>query len=54
MDKKVILDNDKIRIFAATAAFQNNDEVIPLQPLYDDFKDNKPFTLYVLYQFWEI
>jgi alpha-mannosidase len=37
--------NDKIKIFAATAAIQGNDEIIPLQPLYDDFMNNKPFML---------
>lgn len=38
-------DNDKIKIFAITAANKTADYVVPLQPLYDDFKDNKPATL---------
>jgi alpha-mannosidase len=34
--------NDKIKIFAITAANNQRDEITPLQLLYDDFKDNKP------------
>ena len=37
--------NDKIKIFAITVANNPNDEVTPLQPLYDDFKNNKPVQL---------
>ncbi|MCX6334131.1 MAG: glycosyl hydrolase-related protein [Bacteroidia bacterium] len=40
-------DNDKIRIFAITAANNTNEDITPLQPLYDDFKDNKPVQLRV-------
>jgi alpha-mannosidase len=38
-------ENQNIRIFAATVAESVNDAVKLLQPLYDDFKDNKPFSL---------
>ena len=34
--------NSKIIIFAITLANEYKDEITPLQPLYDDFKDNKP------------
>ena len=37
--------SQNIKIFAATVAMAVNDEVKLLQPLYDDFKDNKPFVL---------
>ncbi len=37
--------NDKIKIFAMTAAYRLFDEAIPLQPLYDDFKNDKPLKL---------
>ncbi|MCJ7450112.1 MAG: alpha-mannosidase [Bacteroidales bacterium] len=37
--------NQNIKIFAATVAESVNDDVKMLQPLYDDFKDNKPFSL---------
>jgi len=40
-------DNDKIRVFAITAANNPNDRATPLQPLYDDFRDNKTFLLRV-------
>lgn len=40
-------DNDKIKIFAITAAQKINEDVIPLQPLYDDFRDNTPVYLRV-------
>jgi alpha-mannosidase len=40
-------DNDKIKIFAITAAKIVNEDVTPLQLLYDDFKDNKPVQLRV-------
>jgi alpha-mannosidase len=39
--------NDKIKIFAITVANNTNDEATPLQPLYDDFKNNKPVQLRV-------
>ncbi len=38
-------DNEKIKIFAITVASKSNEDVTPLQPLYDDFKDNKHITL---------
>jgi alpha-mannosidase len=38
-------NNDKIKIFAITVANNANDDVTPLQPLYDDFKNNKPVVL---------
>lgn len=34
--------NSKIKIFAITAANELKDEIVPLQALYDDFKDSKP------------
>ena len=40
-------DNEKIKIFAITVANNLNDDVTPLQLLYDDFKDNKPVELRV-------
>ncbi|HEY5511926.1 MAG TPA: glycoside hydrolase family 38 C-terminal domain-containing protein [Prolixibacteraceae bacterium] len=38
-------NNGKIRIFAVTVAKNANEDVLPLQPLYDDFKDAKPAVL---------
>jgi alpha-mannosidase len=38
-------NNDNIKIFAITVANNTNEDVTPLQPLYDDFKDNKPAQL---------
>ena len=38
-------NNDKIRIFAVSVAKNANEDVLPLQPLYDDFKDAKPALL---------
>ncbi|MEI6137933.1 MAG: glycoside hydrolase family 38 C-terminal domain-containing protein [Mariniphaga sp.] len=40
-------NNEKIRIFAITVAKKTNDDIQPLQPLYDDFKDSKPVELRV-------
>ncbi len=37
--------NNKIKIFAITVANNGNDDIMPLQPLYDDFKNDKPFEL---------
>jgi alpha-mannosidase len=37
--------NQKIKIIAITVAKNSNDDGIPLQPLYDDFRDNKPLKL---------
>jgi alpha-mannosidase len=37
--------NSKIKIFAVTVAENVNDNILPLQPLYDDFKDSKPVQL---------
>jgi alpha-mannosidase len=37
--------NNKIKIFAVTVANNSNDNIIPLQLLYDDFKNNKPVQL---------
>ena len=39
--------NDKIKVFAITVAKNTNDDITPLQPLYDDFKNNKPVQLRV-------
>jgi alpha-mannosidase len=38
-------DNDDIKIFAVTALRKQSDDVIPLQPLYDDFSRNPTFVL---------
>lgn len=38
-------ENDKIKIFAITVSKNYNDNVTPLQLLYDDFKGNKPLQL---------
>ena len=38
-------NNDKIKIFAITVANNKNEDVTPVQPLYDDFKNNKPIQL---------
>jgi hypothetical protein len=38
-------NNDKIKIFAVTVANNVNEDITPLQPLYDDFKNNKPIQL---------
>jgi alpha-mannosidase len=37
--------NESIKIFAISVANNANENVIPLQPLYDDFKNNKPIQL---------
>ena len=37
--------NSKIKIFAITVADKVNDDVIPLQLLYDDFRNDKPLQL---------
>jgi hypothetical protein len=37
--------NQNIRIFAISVANNGNDDLNLLQPLYDDFKDNKPSKL---------
>ncbi|MES2275423.1 MAG: glycoside hydrolase family 38 C-terminal domain-containing protein [Bacteroidota bacterium] len=37
--------NNAIKIFALTVANKVNEDVAPLQPLYDDFKGNKPLQL---------
>jgi alpha-mannosidase len=41
----ILPKNDKIKIFAITVANNGNDDIMPLQPLYDDFKNDKPFEL---------
>ena len=38
-------DNDQIKIFALTVAKENSDDIILLQPLSDDFKENGRFKL---------
>jgi alpha-mannosidase len=38
-------NNSAIKIFAITVANKINEDVTPLQPLYDDFKNNKPIQL---------
>jgi hypothetical protein len=37
--------NSKVRIFAVTVALEPDDDIVPLQPLYDDFKNDKPLRL---------
>jgi alpha-mannosidase len=37
--------NGKIKVFAVTFADNKNDNIAPLQLLYDDFKENKPVKL---------
>jgi len=37
--------NSKIKIFAVTAVDSKNEDVIPLQMLYDDFSNDKPLQL---------
>jgi alpha-mannosidase len=41
----IIPKNEKIKIFAITVAYRNAGEIMPLQPLYDDFKNDKPLKL---------
>ena len=41
----ILPKNDKIKIFAMTVAVNKNDDCTPLQPLYDDFQNDKPFEL---------
>ncbi|MDR1938000.1 MAG: alpha-mannosidase [Tannerellaceae bacterium] len=44
--RSVILpDNQDIKIFAITAVKKKKDDIVMLQPLYDDFKDNPAFSL---------
>ena len=44
--KNIVLPkNENIKIFAITVANKTNEDVTPLQPLYDDFKNNKPVQL---------
>jgi alpha-mannosidase len=44
--KSIILpDNPSIKIFAMTAADNENDQSIPLQPLYDNFDNRKSLSL---------
>ncbi|MCJ7448492.1 MAG: glycosyl hydrolase-related protein [Bacteroidales bacterium] len=40
-------DNSRIKVFAMTLTNNQKDEITPLQPLYDDFTDNKPVKLRV-------
>ncbi len=40
-------DNAGIKIFAVTVAKNQNSDAVPLQPLYDDFKESKPAVLRV-------
>ncbi len=44
-DKITLPDNSKIKIFAISVAKNNGDNIQLLQPLSDDFKENKPFHL---------
>jgi alpha-mannosidase len=37
--------NGNIKIFAITVADNQNDNIVPLQLLYDDFKNDRPFQL---------
>ena len=46
--KSIVLPkNENIKIFAITVADKTNEDITPLQPLYDDFKNNKPIQLRV-------
>jgi len=38
-------DNGRIKILAITAVKGRTDNTVPLQPLYDDFRNSKPVTL---------
>ena len=38
-------DNNRIKVMAVTVALPDAEDVKPLQPLYDDFKDNQTFKL---------
>ena len=38
-------DNKKIKVFAVTVANNKNEDVTPLQLLYDDFSNDKPVQL---------
>ncbi len=42
-------NNDKIKILATTAAWNENDAVRPAAPLYDDFTGREPITLRHVY-----
>jgi len=44
-DKITLPDNSKIKIFAITVAKNMGDKIQLLQPLSDDFSENKPFQL---------
>ncbi len=44
-NKITLPDNSKIKIFAITVAKNNGDNIQSLQPLYDDFRENKPYSL---------
>ncbi len=44
-DKIILPNNSKIKILAITLAKNNGDNIQLLQPLYDDFKENKPYEL---------
>jgi len=47
--KSIVLPkNENIKIFALTVADKTNEDVTSLQPLYDDFKNNKPLQLRVI------
>jgi alpha-mannosidase len=37
--------NNKIKIIAMTVASSTQDDIVPLQPIYDDFSGNKPVQL---------
>lgn len=43
--KVTLPDNRRIKILAITVAKNDGEGCEPLQPLYDDFKDSKPFVL---------
>ena len=43
----ILPDNSKIKVFAITAAKNQNDNITPLQFLYDDFSENKAVQLRV-------
>jgi alpha-mannosidase len=44
-DKITLPKNSKIKIFAITVAKDKGDNIQLLQPLYDDFKENKSYSL---------
>ena len=44
-NKITLPDSSKIKIFAVTVVKSNGDNIQSLQPLYDDFMEDKPYSL---------